>query len=240
MGELSPASYYQSETITCMLTVPICIATLIYLLTYIGVNKLSFIFYLRPLSALVIMLLTYLMTAQYLLTLTPYYKFKLSTLWGNILYNMEVGTWAIRVIPTLLYTWQFYDVVEPLCFPNRSNILYYSRQGFTFGILGLTIITFFLNNIWSAKIIWFLRPNSFDLHKSDLYAKFDGNLRFYQAFSQVACCFLSTVYILATVWLISRLSQTEQFQGMQLDKLVAGAHAATILFQSLLMVIIYY
>ena len=62
-GTFGVAPYYQVESITCIVVVPICFSTMCYLFIYITTNKLSFLFYLRPLIALLIILVTYLMTA---------------------------------------------------------------------------------------------------------------------------------------------------------------------------------
>jgi hypothetical protein len=153
---------------------------------------------------------------------------------------MEMGTWAIRVIPPLLYTWQFYDVVEPISCPNRSKSLYFVRQGVTVVILALTVVTFILDNLWNAKMIFYLHPSHLNSPLSEHFADLAANLRHYTAISQVSCCVLSSIYIMGTVFLVDRLSKTEQFQGMKLDKFVAAAHALTIFLQSILMSFLYY
>lgn len=101
-----------------MVLTPIITFTLVYLLAYIVSNKLQFKFYIKIIIGLLILLISYLASAFYdyvtmLDQISLHEKTPAPVLSFCTTYLMTFGqfAWNIRPSATLLYTWQFFDVV---------------------------------------------------------------------------------------------------------------------------------
>jgi hypothetical protein len=87
-----------------------------------------------------------------------------SLVWSwDLVYNVFYNTWPYTALPTLLYTWQYYELVDRVANPNRSCCAFWLRAAFvavaSFGIVIVTLIY----DVYAALAFWYTTIVHFDL-----------------------------------------------------------------------------
>ena len=127
MAQKFPGFVNESIDISSPVLLPIVFGTLVYLLAYIASNKLQIKFYLKIIVGLVILLISYLATtALYGTHQLPKHlpEFSFGQIYAQ---NFNRYVWCLRPTATLLYTWQFFDVVYTQFNPSEKPVWFYIR-----------------------------------------------------------------------------------------------------------------
>ena len=138
-----------------MVVPPVVLASLAYLVWYIFKYHLKLRFYLRLILALVIILGTYGFEAAFMITLLPNHGYSIHDFPKLYLYCFSNFAWYLRVMPTLLYTWQFFDLVKPLACPNESALMLWARQGGTTLLLGSMVAAYLFYCYFDACVFYY-------------------------------------------------------------------------------------
>jgi hypothetical protein len=110
--ERSTTRFREYLGIPLMLVLPVALTTLGYLLHHIVKYRISVGFYLKLIVALVMLTVGYSAEAYGLFKNLKGHWFEELTIPNQVFYSYSYTSLALRPIPTLLYTWQFFEVVN--------------------------------------------------------------------------------------------------------------------------------
>jgi hypothetical protein len=130
----------QIEFVIVGLLVPVSFATLAYLLWYM-IKFRYFRFYLRMSLGMFLMVLTYIFGFLRIYHRIPSHRYDIQDFWQILESQVFENIWQLRVLPTLLYTWQYHDVVQRV--KPESKLKYWTR----WSCCALLTITLLLLNL---------------------------------------------------------------------------------------------
>jgi hypothetical protein len=114
--------------VVCSLVVlPICFSTLCNLVVY-ALKEQKVFFYLRLIFAMGVMIAIWTMELSYCIHQIPKYYYNLFGGFSKIfMINLVSNLQSFKVLPTLLYTWQYYDVTSLFIYKKRIACTYWLR-----------------------------------------------------------------------------------------------------------------
>jgi hypothetical protein len=79
--------------------------------------------------------------------------------WNENLRNTLLSNlWPLNTIPTLLYTWQYYDMVERAASPNGKRLGFWPRTVIITIVIISTLLITGMHSYCNALSIWYLEP----------------------------------------------------------------------------------
>jgi hypothetical protein len=113
------------------------------------------------------------------------------------------------VIPSLLYTWQYYDLVDTVANPSRSCFAFWLRAIFVSCASFGTIVATFLYSLCVSFLAWYLQPKNFNksliAHFTTLYPLLDKIIFYFTAL----CCLLSIGFLGGTIYWVITLTKKQ-------------------------------
>jgi hypothetical protein len=129
--------------------------------TMLHAFKHKTLIYWRLTLATTIMTTVYIVRIVWLSHLRTGHDYSLS--WRDNLLTVILNyTWPYTVLPTLLYTWQYYDLVDRVANQGLSCYAFLIRTAFVATASFGTVITTLLYDLYSALGLWYLYPNHLD------------------------------------------------------------------------------
>jgi hypothetical protein len=113
--------------------------------------------------------------------------------------------WSFTVLPTLLYTWQYYDLVERLASDQATcTVLRTLWIIFVFfGILGFTLLQDYTQSLG----FWFVEPftDHFDLRIASHYQLLSNKMIFGIGIFVSLSLLTSAIFLAGTIYLVKKL-----------------------------------
>lgn len=127
-----------------------------------------------------------------------------------------IYTWPYTVLPTLLYTWQYYDMVEIFANANRSVYLWWVRSAFVVCLMISLVSMTLLNDYGYTWTYWYIEifSNHFDLEKADNYAYYTNRFRISMGSLMGLCCLASAAQLGGTVYWVRHMMVSQDSSVM--------------------------
>ena len=195
MREITEKQQWDANGVGCFVCFPVIVATLGYLTLYVALNRLKIVLYARFFIALVLMLCLYSLSIQFLFKSLKGHLWRLRDVPHMFNFLLDMYSFQLRILPTLLYTWQFFDLVISL---HREPIwLYYTRQAATILLILMVFVCFLLQCHYETMMAKYeyieFRPQLINEYseKSIVAEKWVSTFL-------ILACLLSVFYILGT------------------------------------------
>jgi hypothetical protein len=134
--------------IPCVLLVPLSLTTLGYLIHHIVKHKISVKFYIRLILALILMFLIYLLQWIGVHFYFGAESSKFTDFMASFMYRIS----KLRPLPTMLYTWQFYEVVYAIWDPKDR--FFWLRNLFLTALIIVILVSYYLYCLWNGLEIF--------------------------------------------------------------------------------------
>ena len=181
--------------------------------------------------ALIVLVFTYAEQTAYCVHSTQQHKYNFTTFRPIFSSYFQGNIWALRVVPTLLYSWQFFDVVQ-LTWQPEKTWLRRTRQAFSWLCVLSTCLFYALWSLYAARGAYFLKQLNFKqfLEESKATESFGDT---YNVLMLIDCS-ITIGYLLLTVRVAAKLAKSERFGDMQINTGVVVAHSVALIGQGTL------
>ena len=116
--------------------------------------------------------------------------------------------WPYSTIPTLLYTWQYYSMVERAVNSKSTRFGFWVQASFVAVVsLGITVTTF-LEQYYLSLGLWYLEPGSghFDAAKSASLKGATHTVFLFVGASVSLCCLGSAAFLCGTIYWVHKMT----------------------------------
>ena len=138
-----------------MVLFPVCVATVFYTLAYIKANGLEMKFYTKMIAGISLLVFIYFITLWGVLKAAMAHCEVPSELGPFYFYALSNSLWRLRPVATLLYCWQFLDVVQLALIPSYRST---QRSIITIGLIAILFCLYIpwvcLSGIQSYQVHW--------------------------------------------------------------------------------------
>lgn len=178
-------------TVPTFVVLPICSSALLYLLWHIVSDRMRFRVYWRLVCALVLMCLLYYFSAHSCVKTISQNLYNYKIFGQQYLYTFEGSVIFLRPVCTILYTWQFFEVVNQLKNPNEPLRYCLARSAtMTLLVVG-TLATYCFYSYCKAKDSWFV--NHPEQHAQREWKEKSVTAFYFLEGFIVACCMVSVL-----------------------------------------------
>jgi hypothetical protein len=129
--------------------------------------------------------------------------------------------WPLGTIPTLLYTWQYYEMVEGAANPNGKRQTFWLRAGFVAVTTIGTLVATGMQGYYYALSFWYIEPidGHFDHELSDYYCYLKNYMYDLMCCFSGLCCVGSVVMLGGTIFWVRKMTLSKDTSGLQADAL---------------------
>ena len=154
--------------------------------------------------------------------------------WSYFRFLTSISVWYIKIVPTYLYSWQFYEVMRLCCHKERAWV-FVGRQIVFAGFLTGVLAVFVLFNAGLAENDYLTAMGKPNAQKySQLFLKMDRAL-----FPLlVVCCLITIGFMVLTIRMAKVVASG--FEEMQINRPVAAAHAVGVTSQALFLILFFW
>jgi hypothetical protein len=122
------------------------------------------------------------------------------------MYCWMQNIWPYTVLPTMLYTWQYYDLVDKVANPGRSCYAFWVRTCFVATAGFGTVIATNLASLSNAAYLWYVQPFHFDKSKAFHYTLLMAKYNRLSFWFLVSVCLLSIGLLGGTIYWVRSLT----------------------------------
>ena len=139
--------------------------------------------------------------------------------WNQLLRNGLFGyTWPFGIISTVLYTWQYFDLVAVVAYPDMkccAIAVWLPACVVVLSILGLTTIILSMD-YYEARIIWLAEPLTphFHIQKANqMYYNIFCPLEVALSWALICNSLISSVFLGGTIFMVRQIKESDTLKA---------------------------
>lgn len=137
-----------------------------------------------------------------------------------LMFNIVSWLWPLCTIPTLLYTWHLYDMVERAVKPDGVRYSFWPRSGLVAIAAISNLVTTLLFGLYNALFNWYFEPGTHhDMELAKHYALTKNHIVVYMFWSTSLCCVSSAGLLGGTIYWVQRMTKSDSTIGLKADAL---------------------
>ena len=152
---------------------------------------------------------------------------------STIYYHM----WPLSTLMTLVYTWQYYDMVETVANKKVTSSSFWMRTSLVVILVLATMISTRVFDYYFALSIWYFEPSSghLNLKLANHYINTQKIALFFIASSVCLCCIVSAGFLGGVIYWAHQMTITKDMSELRagsINYLMVFVHIGLILLQA--------